>query len=208
MISLIEKIIENLNLSMFNREKSPASKIKQKNLNGDNVGRDKNIHIYQDTEHHELYPEISFGIVGPFENGGAGLEIYNSGTEDVKNIDVTLKWYKIDESKREFVIEPREVSRFFNENENPVFASSSPKPSILRKQEKKVATGIPNIAVDKRVDVRVKCTGLRSGKLFDREESLRTLRDYRKTEAYENVSEMQRRLMDENVRNQWKNSNK
>ena len=60
-------------------------------------------------------------------------------------------------------------------------AHASPSLNILRKGEKKIALGIPNIAVKKKVAVRVKCIGLRSGKFFNKKQTLETIRDYPRT---------------------------
>ena len=177
MFSILEKIIEKLDVGFLNRADSPSSVVEQRNSSGDNVGRDKNVYYSSGLEQKkDLYPEITFHIIGPFRNGGAGLELYNSGTEDVKDIDIILSWHQDTESQKQ----ERGMSqlRFIGENDDPIMTHASASLTILRKEEKKIALGIPNITVRQKVAVRVKCRGLRSGISFNEKQILKTIREY------------------------------
>lgn len=180
MFSIFEKIIEKLqlNVGFLNRTKSPSSKVKQKNKTGDNVGRDQYNYYNSRSDQEKNYrPHITFGLKTIYRGVGPVIEIYNSGTEAVKNLKVSLGRYIYDEETGETKKEEHVVSRFIDVNEDPIRAYPSSL-NILDVDERKIALEVPPVAVKKKISVRVECIGVKSNIPFNEKYTFETARDY------------------------------
>lgn len=146
-MNIFDKILGALHLNFLNRNHSPHIKAGGPiTAGGDIVVGNKNI-TTNSTNSYD--PEVSFFITGPFQNGGVGLEIYNSGTEDLKNLKIKIGWNQYNESSKTIEKQERLVSSFINEGDDPVMISPFTTLNVLRKGEKKIALGIPSIAIKK-----------------------------------------------------------
>jgi hypothetical protein len=121
-----------------------------------------------------LNPKISFYTKGPYSNGAVFLEIYNSGNEDVEDIKITSRYQKYDE-ERQPVWEEKEINRYIGDSDDFLFAKPAPL-NILRVGEKKLGSGFRNTAINKLVEVKVSCVGMKSGKTFETASVLETAR--------------------------------
>lgn len=100
------------------------------------------------------------------------IELYNSGGEDVDNIVAEIFW------KQSEGAQSRVLEKFISENEDPVLVYPH-KLNVLKKEERQFAVHIPSISLDKKIRVSVSCTGISSGKTFEKEFEFETPNQYK-----------------------------
>jgi hypothetical protein len=86
-------------------------------------------------------------------------EIYNTGDEDISNLVIVIY------SKQKGISEKRELSHFFNENEDPILESGHCC-AFMRKGEKKIVDSLPMHSDDGKIKFTISGLGVRSNKKF------------------------------------------
>jgi len=90
------------------------------------------------------------------------VEVYNSGSEDLKDISVEANWMDAGKENK------KRLTKFFDEDQDPLFARPSGL-NILRKAERKFATNIPGISQDGLLRIAVVGRGVTSKRDMEEE---------------------------------------
>jgi len=88
-------------------------------------------------------------------------ELYNNGDDDISNLSVMTSW------KQGGSVQERVAYRFFNDNENPILASSH-LCSYLRQGEKKIIAGLPLYSDNGVIKLAVSVKGIKSNKTVNK----------------------------------------
>lgn len=89
-------------------------------------------------------------------------EIFNTGNEDISNLNVVISW------KQKGKMEDRNISEyFFNANEDPVF-NYSHRCEYIRKGEKKIISSLPLYSDDGEILFKAKGMGVKSKKNIEK----------------------------------------
>ena len=152
MLSIFDKILGALNIKV----KSKKCFIKAGgdiSAGGDIVVGNKNI---------PKTKIMSSVHISPLEQQGKiYAELYNNGNEDISELSVLISF------NRNGKLQSGKAYRFFNENENPVTASSR-KCSYLKQGDKKIIAGLPVPSDDGKIKFIVNARGVKSGKKINK----------------------------------------
>jgi len=123
------------------------------------------LEFFEKENEDQIWSDISIAVYRIEFKGYEVLEVYNPGKEDVENFKLELFWNQ-PEGKQY-----RLQEKYFQENDDPMRASPSSL-KLLKSRERKYAANTPSISAVKELKVVVTCSGVQSGKPYQKEFSL------------------------------------
>lgn len=154
MLSLFEKLLGALNIKVSTKKRfiKAGGNI---SAGGDIVVGDKSVSSNRGSTASKVKSDV---FISPLiKDRRIYAELYNNGDDDVSDLSVMTSW------KQQGSVQKREAYRFFNDNENPILASSH-QCSYLRQGEKKIIAGLPLYSDDGIIELAISVKGIKSNK--------------------------------------------